>query len=348
GAGELERTAVKISCRNQAQLIGHAGQMMRTLLDDLLDLSKLEAGRMSVERLPVDLRRAIVEAVRMWKPQAVEKNIRLRVEGASQLPRWITGDPTRIRQVLNNLLSNAIKFTEEGSVTLRLATVREGGQCAISMTVRDTGPGMTPEQIERLFTPFDQLDAGTARKHGGSGLGLVISRELSRLMGGDLVADSTAGKGATFTFTLVSDECEAPAQEQAPAAVEARVLVVDDHAVNRQAIAMVLEPLGITPELAASAEEGLERCANEPFDVILMDVYMPGLDGREATKRLRAAPGLNRETPVIAITASATPTDWDACLAAGMNGYVAKPIEPAQLYAALEEVVSAQFAAKAA
>ncbi|HYG27987.1 MAG TPA: ATP-binding protein [Caulobacteraceae bacterium] len=340
GASELERTGSGAR-KTQAQLISHAGQMMRTLLDDLLDLSKLEAGRMTVERLPMDLRRTLAEVMHMWKPQAQAKGVRLRLEGAAQLPQWVTGDPTRLRQVLNNLLSNAIKFTEEGSVTLRVTAEPLGdGRRKVSMAVADTGPGMTPDQIERLFTPFDQLDAGTARKHGGSGLGLAISKELARLMGGELTAQSQAGKGATFTIALTLEEAEAPAAEQAPTAVEARVLVVDDHAVNRQAIAMVLAPLGITPELSTSAEEGLERLAHEPFDLVLMDVYMPGMCGREATRVLRSQPGPNRETPVVAITASATPKDWDACLAAGMNGYVGKPIDPAQLYGVVEAVMS--------
>jgi len=342
-AGELERTAVAASGRGQAQLIGHAGHMMRTLLNDLLDLSKLEAGKMSVERLPFDLRIAVLEAMRMWKPQAIEKGLRLKLEGASALPQWVSGDPTRLRQVLNNLLSNAIKFTDEGFVTLAVEVAPDtGGQRGVSLSVKDTGPGMTPEQIERLFTPFDQLDAGMARKHGGSGLGLVISRELARLMGGELSASSASGHGATFVLNLTLEEVEAPPAEQAPTVVEARVLVIDDHAVNRQAVAMILAPLGITPELAASAEEGLERLAHEAFDVVLMDVYMPGMDGREATRRLRAASGPNRETPVIAITASATPADWDACLAAGMNGYVGKPITPGQLYTVLEAVVAGE------
>ena len=348
GAGELGRSASCNTGREQAELIGHAGQMMRTLLNDMLDFSRLEAGRMSVEHMPLDLRRTVLEAVRMWKPQADAKGIRLRLDGAAQLPQWVSGDPIRLRQILNNLLSNAIKFTQEGSVTLRLEAGPElAGRRTISMSVEDTGPGMTPQQIERLFTPYDQLDSGAARKHGGSGLGLVISRELARLMEGDLSVRSAAGAGAIFTLTLTMDEADAPAAEQAPAAVEARVLVVDDHAVNRQAIALVLSPLGITPEMACSAEEGLERLAHEPFDIVLMDVYMPGMDGREATRRLRATPGPNCDTPVIAITASATPKDWDACLAAGMNGYVAKPIEPAQLYAVLEAVASDEDACDA-
>jgi CheY-like chemotaxis protein len=205
---------------------------------------------------------------------------------------------------------------------------------------------MTPDQLERLFTPFDQLDAGMARKHGGSGLGLVISRQLARLMGGDLTASSAPGKGAVFTLSLTLPRAEPEAADPVEfLGPPPRLLVVDDHAINRQAITLVLAPVGIVPETAASAEEGLERLAAEPFDIVLMDVYMPGMDGREATRRLRAHPGPNQDTPVIAITASATARDWEACLAAGMSGHVAKPIEPAQLYAALETALSAARAA---
>lgn len=335
GATELERTAPGQG-RAQARLIRGAGQMMRGLLDDLLDLAKIEVGRMEVESVAFDLREAVTEALRMWRPEARNKGLKLRVEGAHELPDWIMGDPTRIRQVLNNLISNALKFTAEGSITLRLAAQPTGEGWSIQVAVADTGPGMTPDQVARLFTPFDQLDAGTARKHGGSGLGLAISRELARLMGGELTASSAPGEGAVFTLSLTLAKAETPAEAKAPEAVEARVLVIDDHVINRQAVALMLAPLGITPETAASAEEGLERLARERFDVVLMDVYMPDMDGREATRRLRAQAGPNQSVPVIAITASATERDWEACRAAGMTGHVAKPIDPAALYAALD------------
>ncbi len=339
GAGELERTSPGQG-RAQARLIKGAGQMMRGLLDDLLDLSKIEVGRMEVESVAFDLRAVTSEALRMWRPEARHKGLKLRVEGAHSLPDWVMGDPTRIRQVLNNLISNALKFTAKGSITLRLSAEPTGEGWAVQVAVADTGPGMTPDQVARLFTPFDQLDAGTARKHGGSGLGLAISRELARLMGGELTASSAPGEGAVFTLNLTLSKAEAPAAEAAPDAVSARVLVIDDHVINRQAIALVLAPLGIVPETAASAEEGLERLARETFDVVLMDVYMPDMDGREATRRLRAVAGPNQAVPVIAITASATERDWEACRAAGMTGHVAKPIEPASLFAALDEALA--------
>ncbi len=342
GAGELRREAKDRNAKAHAQLIIDAGAMMRTLLDDLLDLAKLDAGRMEVEAIAFDPRRAVLDAIRLWRPQARDKGLRLSLTGAHALPDWVVGDPTRLRQVLNNLFSNAIKFTRAGSVRL---TVSVDGE-SVRLALADTGPGMTADQITRLFTPFDQLDASVARKHGGSGLGLVISRQLARLMGGDLVASSAPGVGATFIVTLTLPRAEPAQVEPAqPMGPPPRLLVVDDHAINRQAITLVLAPLGIVPETAASAEEGLERLAAEPFDIVLMDVYMPGMDGREATRRLRAHAGPNQAIPVIAITASATAKDWEACLAAGMSGHVAKPIEPAQLYAALDQALSAARAA---
>jgi signal transduction histidine kinase/CheY-like chemotaxis protein len=340
GAAELERNG-GASAGAPARLIGHAGQMMRALLDDLLDLSKIEVGRMEVESIPFDLRATVNNALKMWRPQAREKGLRMRVEGARALPAHVVGDPTRLNQVLNNLLSNAIKFTASGSVTVRIASAPAPGGWALSLSVADTGPGMTPDKVARLFMPFEQLEAGAARIHGGSGLGLAISRELARLMGGDLTATSAPGEGAAFTLHLTLQAAEAAAPPAEPETVEARVLVVDDHVVNRQALTLVLAPFGITPVTIGSAEEGLELLAHERFDVVLMDVYMPDMDGREATRLLRARPGPNQFVPVIAITASATERDWEACRAAGMTGHVAKPIEPAQLYAALEDALSA-------
>ncbi|MDB5472590.1 MAG: hybrid sensor histidine kinase/response regulator [Caulobacter sp.] len=336
GAADTERAG-----HGQGRLIGEAGRMMTTLLDDMLDLSKLEAGRMGVETVDFDLRTAVLDAVRAWRPQARAKGLRMRIVGACHLPGWVSGDPTRMRQVINNLLSNALKFTREGCVTLQLGgSTNPDGTFAVTIAVDDTGPGMTPQQLDRLFMPFEQLGAQTARTHGGTGLGLMISRELARLMGGDITVVSAPGEGAVFTLALTLPGAEAPAAVQAPQAVEARVLVVDDHAVNRQAIGLVLAPLGIVPETSSSAEEALERLALEAFDVVLMDVYMPDMDGREATRQLRAMNGPNQHVPVIAITASATARDWEACLAAGMTGHVAKPIEPAQLYAALETALT--------
>jgi CheY-like chemotaxis protein/anti-sigma regulatory factor (Ser/Thr protein kinase) len=296
---------------------------------------------MAVEKAPFNLRQTLSDTLRLWRLEVAKKGLRLRVEGAANLPRWVAGDGMRLRQVLNNLLSNAIKFTPRGVITVRLGCVSDDLTHGLTVAVIDTGPGIASTLLPRLFTPFDQLSASVVRQHGGSGLGLAISREFARLMGGDLTADSVPGEGATFTFSFVVEHALAPqAGEEGPSIAGARVLVVDDHVVNRRAIELVLQPFGVDATLAESGEAALDLLKTEVFDAVLMDVYMPGMDGRDATRALRGGSGPNRDTPVIAVTASATPKDWDACLAAGMNAHVAKPIDPLELYAALSQVLS--------
>ncbi len=341
GAARLHSEVPEASSKIHAQLIADAGGLMRTLLNDLLDFSRLEAGRMSVEQSAFNLRQALSDSLRLWRPEIARKGLKLRVQGAATLPRWVAGDVTRLKQVLNNLLSNAIKFTERGEITVVLHAQPSPQQVLLSIEVIDTGPGIPEAALPRLFTPFDQLNAAVVRQHGGSGLGLAISRELARLMGGDLTASSAPGHGAHFTLTTTLETAEAPRAEDEGRSINGlRVLVVDDHVVNRRAIELVLQPFGVDATLAESGEEALELLNAEIFDAVLMDVYMPGMDGREATRTLRAGSGPNRNTPVIAVTASATPKDWEACAAAGMNGHVAKPIDPAELFGALAQVLS--------
>lgn len=340
GAARLHADAPDTASRTHAQLIGDAGGMMRTLLNDLLDLSRLDAGRMAVEQSPFDLRKTVADTLRLWRPDAQKKGLRLRVEGAARLPRWVAGDSMRLRQVLNNLLSNAIKFTSQGAITVRLAVHEDGDRLRLEATVADTGPGIAQADLARLFTPFDQLGSDVVRRHGGSGLGLVISRELARLMGGDLTVTSQPGRGACFRLEILVEAAQPKGESPGSVAIDgARVLAVDDHVVNRRALELILQSFGIQPTLAESAERALELLDSELFDVMLMDVYMPGMDGREATRQLRSGDGPNRDIPVIAVTASATPKDWEACRAAGMNAHVAKPIDPGHLHAALSQVL---------
>lgn len=343
GAARLHSDVPDASSKVHAQLIADAGGLMRTLLNDLLDFSRLEAGRMSVEKTSFNLRQTLADTLRLWRPEAARKGLRLRVSGAAGLPRWVQGDAMRLRQVLNNLLSNALKFTERGGVTVDLRARTDGPQILLSIEVVDTGIGIPEAALPRLFTPFDQLNTAVVRQHGGSGLGLTISRELARLMGGDLSATNTASPGAHFTLTVALEAAEAPHVEAEGASISGlRVLVVDDHVVNRRAIELVLQPFGVNATVAESGEEALELLNAEIFDAVLMDVYMPGMDGRQATQVLRAGSGPNRDTPVIAVTASATPKDWEACAAAGMNAHVAKPIDPLELFTALAQVLAGE------
>ena len=390
GAAELERGAVDGAARSQAGLITDAGIMMKALLDDLLDHAKLGAGRMTVETVDFNLRSLIAQTAMFWQGEARAKGLTLRVEGASSVPAAVRGDPMRLRQVLNNLISNAMKFTTEGSVTLNLNIwTEEPANYAVLIEVADTGPGMTAEQLARLFTPFDQTEDGVSARHGGTGLGLSISRDLAQLMGGRLTARSRPGQGAAFTVSLLLPQGEAGAitpktlsddsrgdivrslapriagARTARAVVEApiaepvvfaepepehvsddgtdrplRVLVVDDHDINRRAVELILAPLGCDISTAADGLLALAQCEAAAFDVIFMDVRMPELDGRETTRRLRAGGGVNANVPVIAVTADTAPDDIAACMAAGMSYFVSKPLTPAALLGALNQVLS--------
>jgi len=382
GAAEIQ--TLDSHSRSNAHLITDAGLMMKALLDDLLDHSKIGAGRMTVEAVDFDLRTMLAQTLRLWRGPAEAKGLKLRVEGAARMPRSVQGDAMRIRQVLNNLMSNALKFTTQGEITLRLdAWVEEPSGWAILFEVADTGPGMTTDQLTRLFTPFDQTAEGVSARHGGTGLGLAISRDLVELMGGRLTARSAPGQGARFTVslflpkgegavavvapvddsrldiaralasrevaaTVISTPTVEPASVMAAEPEEAadleedrplRLLVVDDHDINRRAVQLILQPLGCDIVTAADGMIALERCAETQFDVIFMDVRMPELDGRETTRRLRAGGGPNARTPVVAVTADTAPEDVAACQAAGMAYFVSKPLTPPALLGALQHVL---------
>lgn len=396
GSAELERGASDHSARAQARLISDAGFMMKALLDDLLDHAKLEAGHMTVEAVDFNLRDLLNQSARLWRGPARAKGLKLRIEGASKVPTAVRGDPMRLRQVLNNLISNAMKFTAEGSITLRLNVWSEDtGGHAVLIEVADTGPGMTPEQLARLFTPFDQTAEGVSARHGGTGLGLSISRHLAELMGGRLTARSNVGEGASFTLSLRLEAAQAetevtptldqesrdavaralstrpssrpanpatpapvaqaltePSTEPAPAAAAPqpadeedegrpmRVLVVDDHDINRRAIQLILQPLGCDIDTAADGMAALKICETSSFDLIFMDVRMPELDGRETTRRIRAGSGPNATVPIIAVTADTAPEDIAACTEAGMTYFVPKPITPPMLLGAINHVMA--------
>jgi signal transduction histidine kinase/ActR/RegA family two-component response regulator len=348
GSADLE-SDIDPRRRSNGALIGESARMMRTLLNDLLDLSKLEVGKMAVETIAYDVDAIMRDTAEFWSEPARRKGLELRLLGRTGAPIPVAGDPTRLRQILNNLLSNAIKFTETGAVALRfVAEPNAAGGHDLTVEVVDTGPGMTPEQQARLFTAFDQLGAATARTHGGTGLGLNISRQLARLMGGELEASSRAGHGATFTLRLTLEAAtvasvvpETPTAPEADFAARLKVLVADDHQINRRAFSLMLESAGVNVTTADDGVEALERLGREAFDVILMDLNMPRMGGLEASGRLRRTSGPNRDTPIIALTASVTPGDVALCLGAGMNAFVMKPVDATELFNAINAVLDA-------
>jgi signal transduction histidine kinase/ActR/RegA family two-component response regulator len=347
GAAEVEKAAADAGLRSNGVLISDSARMMRTLLNDLLDLSKIEAGRMSVEVIAYDLRSLVLDTIRFWSKETAKNGVRIRLQGAACLPRWVMGDPTRLRQILNNLFSNAIKFTKQGSITLDLGVVPKAEGFAASFRVIDTGPGMTQDQVSRLFTAFEQLGAATARTHGGTGLGLAISRDLALLMGGDLVASSVEGEGATFSLTLplaVSEAQEPQSADVVPTGMDCdrplRVLIADDHEFNRRAFTLMLDAASADITAVEDGLKALDALASAAFDVVLMDVNMPGMGGLDVVRHLRATEGPNLAVPVIALTAAGSAEDIAACMNAGMNAFVTKPVEGAELFAAIERVLT--------
>lgn len=333
-----------------AELIMDAGRLMTGMLNDLLDHSKIEARGMSLETRDFDLTAFVSDTARFWGAAASEKGLVLDAPAPAE-PLWLRGDPFRLRQIVNNLMSNALKFTPRGRrVALELSTRPAAGGVALTLTVRDQGPGIPDEAMARLFTPFAQGSAQVARTYGGTGLGLTVSRDLARLMGGELSARSEAGAGAAFMLDLTLTHGQ-PVQETesikaAPPvlAERLRVLAVDDHEINRRTLALVLQPLDVDLSTASDGASALELLAVQPFDVVLMDVNMPGIDGNETTRRLRASGGANAAVPVIGFSAGTEAEQIAACRAAGMTDWLAKPLEPARLYQALERAATAEAA----
>jgi CheY-like chemotaxis protein len=290
---------------------------------------KLEAGKVELEARPFDPRELVRSVVELLRPRASQKQLELSAEIATEIAPQLIGDSSRLRQVLLNLVANAIKFTPAGEVRLRLGLDAEG-RCRF--TVEDTGIGMSPEQIGRLFKPFEQGSASTHRTHGGTGLGLAISARLVEAMGGTIGVVSNLGHGSRFDFAITMAFSDAPVVRAAPKARapsgrgQGLVLIVDDNDTNRRVAEAMVRKLGHPTCLAKDGEEALKLLGEIPVAAVLMDWQMPVLDGLSATRMLRARPGPERSTPIIALTASAMHEEVTACIDAGMNEVLAKPL----------------------
>nr|WP_255429184.1 response regulator [Ramlibacter albus] len=321
-----------------------AARHLLQVVDEILDMSKIEAGKLTLEEAPFTLRAVLEDVGSVMSHRAREKGLELGVTIAPEVPPWVRGDALRVRQVLLNYVNNAIKFTERGRISVYVENVvLEGEDVLLRFSVRDTGIGLTDEERERLFQDFQQADSSTTRKHGGTGLGLSISRSLARLMGGDAGVLSEPRVGSTFWFTAwlrVLDEApEAAAPPSVPpdaALAGVEVLLVEDNEINQQVAGEVLFAAGARVTVAGNGQEALDMAAAQQFDVVLMDMHMPVMDGIEATQELRRR-GVS--TPIVAMTASAMAADRERCLAAGMNAFATKPIDPPQLVRAVQQVL---------
>ena len=327
----LEREPLSDEARGMLDQALGCGRMLTSLLDDVIDFSRIEAGKLELAAEPVDVQALVEGVARVLGPQAEGKGIELSVEGARDLG-WAVADGVRLRQALFNLVGNAVKFTLHGGVAVRCARRGE----ALVFEIEDTGVGIPLEAQPGLFQRFHQADASTTRQFGGSGLGLAISHRLADLMGGAVSFVSRPGQGSIFTLRIHAPA--APAQ--APAAVVPdgilaglSVLVVEDNPTNRMIAVKLLETLGATATTAHEGLEGVERARTEAYDLILMDIQMPGIDGVEATRRIRALGGAAAQTPIIALTANVMAHQTRAYREAGMDGVVSKPLSPAALLA---------------
>jgi PAS domain S-box-containing protein len=338
--GEQEREYISIA--------HGSAQSLLALLNDVLDFSKIEAGHMALEDVAFDVRALASEVVRLHEPMARARGLALAAALAGDIPAALLGDPLRLRQVTGNLLSNALKFTKEGRVELRLWVE----DARLVLEVEDTGIGMGPETCERIFAPFTQEDTSVSRRFGGTGLGLAICRELVTLMGGEITVRSAVGKGSVFRVDLplregASEAHDTDARPQPlpvrPALGALRVLVVDDNAVNRIVAQRMLSRLGHEPQLAHDGREAVVAAARGGYDVIVMDVQMPEVDGLEATRAIREHERLlgRAHVPIVALTAHASASDAERCREAGMDHYLTKPLSLAALAGVLSGIEAA-------
>jgi signal transduction histidine kinase/ActR/RegA family two-component response regulator len=320
--------------RKQVRTIRESAQALLTMLNDILDLAKIDAQKLTLSPVPFDLHRLLQSVVEMMKPTAHARAIGLVLTLPAQVPQHVVGDDIRLRQVLVNLIANGIKFTEWGEVCLQVtADLPEPGHAQLTFHVTDTGKGMTPEVLARLFRPFEQAEAGISRRYGGTGLGLSISKQLVVAMDGDIQVQSVAGKGSDFSFTIrlpVGEPSQDPSLLALPAPVQSeavlRLLLVDDNAINRLVASKLLRQLGHEVHVASNGEEAITAVLQSQFDVVLMDLQMPKMDGIEATLAIRDGLHGTRLPFIIAMTASSIAEDRDACLQAGMCDFICKPM----------------------
>ncbi len=336
----------------QLEIAQSCAYSLLTLLNDILDLSKIEAGKMTLEKIPFDVRLIFEDCIKAHKPRALQNGIQLRCEISPDVPEHVVGDPLRIRQILSNLVSNAVKFTPEGSVRVRVDSwFSDGKQFSLQFVVEDSGTGIPQDKLHSIFDKFTQADGSVSRKYGGTGLGLAITKKLVELHGGEIHVESEVGRGTKFRVRLqcqiaIEETSESKSSEPQRAAAEdslsslARILVVEDNQVNQKVVTTVLRKRGYSIELANDGTEALSKLENGGgFDLVLMDVQMPVLDGLEATRLIRKDDRW-KSLPIVAMTAHAMSGDKERCLEAGMDGYISKPVHPSHLLETVDEYLN--------
>jgi signal transduction histidine kinase/ActR/RegA family two-component response regulator len=356
GAAQLlSATRLESSQREYLSIIRNSGDNLLSLLNDILDMTKIEAGKMTFEAIDIatdDLHKRVTGP---FSAQAEAKGLSFTSRFEGEIPAVVKGDPLRVCQVIHNLLSNAVKFTERGEVSYVVRGHRIGDhRVAFEFAVTDSGSGIAPADLSRLFQPFTQVDASSTRKFGGTGLGLTISRRLANIMGGDIEVTSQVGEGSTFTFRVEADvvewakvEAAAPIEAEIAGGAQLRVLVVEDHPVNRMILEAWMSSANHVTVSAENGQEALDVAQDQAFDLIIMDVQMPVMDGLTSTRLIREGDGANRETPIVVLSASARTEDHAAGLDAGADAYLNKPIDFTALASLMGRVAGGRSAVAA-
>jgi len=324
--------------RSYAETIRSSGEILLALINDILDLSKLESGKVTLDARPVDVRAVASEVTQLMSGQAQQKKLLLKQTVAAEVPEWFRGDATRLKQIFLNLVGNSIKFTHRGSVRIDVVQVEKGW---VECTVKDTGIGIPPDRVNKLFEKFSQVDSSISRRYGGTGLGLAICKRLVEGMGGTISVESKHYGGSTFSFRIPAIPSEPPQESHTarplgrPTLADLRILLVEDNAVNQMLAMSMLRKLGASAELAQDGQECVDKVRSGDYDLVLMDIQMPRMDGVAATRAIRQIAGI-RQPRIVALTANAMDSDRQACLDAGMEDFLSKPFQVTDLQDRLE------------
>lgn len=349
----LAETPLDDQQRRYALTARTSADLLLGVINDILDFSRIESGKFDLDPVGFNPATVVDEVVSVLSMQAQEKGLPLQYQVDPGVDQSFHGDRRRLRQILVNLVANAVKFTEQGEVAVRVSKIEDresriDSSVCLRFEVQDTGIGIPPDRLEQLFQPFSQVDASTTRRFGGSGLGLAIARRLTQMMGGEIGVESELGKGSTFWFTVVLDSARRPPDELAGSGTAGpagstprglRVLVAEDNEANQMVAGALLEKMGHTVRFAANGREAVAAFAQEPFDLVLMDVQMPEMDGLQATTTIRAQEVLGQHTPIVGVTAHVVRGDVDPFLASGMDAYLFKPVRREELSRVIEEVL---------